>query len=84
MSITSRLDPRTRSAKSARRLDADLIRWVRRAIERLLRWRALARERRALLELDDHMLKDIGISRHDAWLEARRPFWDDPGQTWLR
>lgn len=84
MSITSRLDPRTPSAKSARRLDGDLIRCVRRAIDRVLHWRDLARQRRALLELDDHMLKDIGLSRYDARLEARRPFWDDPGQTWLR
>ena len=23
-------------------------------------------------------LKDIGLSRADAWLESERPFWDDP------
>ena len=35
------------------------------------RWR----QRQALLELDDRLLNDIGISRADALREARRPFW---------
>jgi uncharacterized protein YjiS (DUF1127 family) len=35
------------------------------------RWR----QRQTLLELDDHLLNDIGISRADALREARRPFW---------
>ena len=50
------------------------------------RWRTLAawlsacwqrhRQRRALLDLDDRMLRDIGISRDDARLEARKRFWE--------
>jgi uncharacterized protein YjiS (DUF1127 family) len=40
-----------------------------------LRWHELARQRRALLALDDRMLKDIGISRAEAEGEACRPFW---------
>jgi uncharacterized protein YjiS (DUF1127 family) len=32
-------------------------------------------QRRMLMALDDRMLKDIGISRADAWREASRPFW---------
>ena len=44
---------------------------------RLLHWRELARQRRALLALSDHMLKDIGITRAEAEREARRPFWSD-------
>ena len=47
------------------------------AVVRLLCWQELARQRRALLTLDDRMLKDIGITRADAQLEASRPFWDD-------
>lgn len=54
-----------------------------RTLERLLRqvreWareeslhRRLRRERRQLLEMDDAMLQDIGISRHEAEAEARR------------
>jgi uncharacterized protein YjiS (DUF1127 family) len=35
------------------------------------RWR----QRQTLLELDDRLLNDIGISRADALREARRPFW---------
>jgi uncharacterized protein YjiS (DUF1127 family) len=47
------------------------------AVARLLHWHELARQRRALLRLDDRMLKDIGISRADAEHEACRPFWRD-------
>ena len=34
-----------------------------------------ARERDALCTLDDRMIKDIGISRADIWLECSKPFW---------
>jgi uncharacterized protein YjiS (DUF1127 family) len=33
--------------------------------------------RRALLLMDDHLLKDIGITRERALLEARKWFWQD-------
>ncbi len=45
-------------------------------VETLLRWQELSMQRQRLLELDAHMLKDIGISRADAVREAKRPFWD--------
>ena len=35
-----------------------------------------SRSRRALSALNDDELKDIGLSRADAYREARRPFWD--------
>lgn len=35
------------------------------------------RQRRRLLELEDHLLKDIGISRADPLQEGRKPFWYD-------
>lgn len=38
-------------------------------------WLERRRQRRALLELSDHLLKDIGLNRVDAWQEARKPFW---------
>jgi uncharacterized protein YjiS (DUF1127 family) len=47
------------------------------ACARLLRWHELARERRALLVLNQRMLKDIGVTRAEAEREARRPFWSD-------
>jgi uncharacterized protein YjiS (DUF1127 family) len=45
------------------------------ACARLMRWHELSRQRRALLTLNERMLKDIGITRGEAELEARRPFW---------
>ncbi len=36
------------------------------------------RERRLLLQLDEHMLKDLGLSAADAYAEANRSFWDVP------
>jgi uncharacterized protein YjiS (DUF1127 family) len=36
------------------------------------------RERRILLSMDEHTLKDIGLSRSVACAEGRRWFWDIP------
>lgn len=36
------------------------------------------RERRMLLSMDDHALKDIGFNRGAAYAEAHRSFWDIP------
>ena len=40
-------------------------------------WRAYDRwlQRHALLELDDRLLEDIGLTREDALREVRKPFW---------
>jgi len=42
--------------------------WLRRAME-------VSRQRRALYQLDDVALSDLGLSRADAWQEADKPFW---------
>lgn len=34
-----------------------------------------ASQRRRLRELSDMGLRDIGVSRADAWAEYRKPFW---------
>ena len=34
-----------------------------------------ARQRGLLLELDDRLLQDIGVTREEARREARKPFW---------
>jgi uncharacterized protein YjiS (DUF1127 family) len=47
------------------------------AVTRLMRWHELARQRRALLMLDERILKDIGVTRAEAEREASRPFWSD-------
>lgn len=38
-------------------------------------WQERAEQRHALAELNDHMLKDIGVSHSDAYKEVRKPFW---------
>ena len=38
-------------------------------------WLERRRGRRELLGLPDVVLKDTGVSRCDAWREARKPFW---------
>ena len=44
----------------------------------LLSWLALWKERRDLARLDAHLLKDIGVSRDAAEIEANRAIWDMP------
>ncbi|MEM1432293.1 MAG: DUF1127 domain-containing protein [Pseudomonadota bacterium] len=39
---------------------------------------ALYRQRQDLASLDDHLLKDIGLSKDQARQEAERPIWDVP------
>lgn len=40
---------------------------------------AARQQRKALMKLDDHSLKDIGLSRADVVREASRRFWDTAG-----
>lgn len=54
------------------------VRGLNRLLAHVLTALDVARQRRALLRLDDRMLKDIGISRYDAVREAERNFWDIP------
>jgi uncharacterized protein YjiS (DUF1127 family) len=39
------------------------------------RWIERARQRHALAELDDHLLRDIGVTRVEAAREVEKPFW---------
>jgi uncharacterized protein YjiS (DUF1127 family) len=36
---------------------------------------ARSRQRRALAELDDRLLRDIGLTAYDVTREASKPFW---------
>ncbi len=38
-------------------------------------WLARRRQRRGLLELSDHTLRDIGITRCEVFQEGGKPFW---------
>ena len=44
-------------------------------VRNVLHWNQRSRQRQALTDLDDHLLKDIGISRKAAAAEAGQPFW---------
>jgi uncharacterized protein YjiS (DUF1127 family) len=46
-----------------------------RFMDRVLSWEERDRQRRALLRLDDHLLRDIGVSRGAAEEEGRKAFW---------
>jgi uncharacterized protein YjiS (DUF1127 family) len=51
---------------------------VLQALRAVLTLFSIARERRQLARLDDHILRDIGISRDEAETEASRVGWDAP------
>jgi uncharacterized protein YjiS (DUF1127 family) len=38
-------------------------------------WLERSRQRRALAALDDHLLRDIGLTRDAALRECTQPFW---------
>ncbi len=59
--------------RAARRLNL-----LSRAWHAFMAARGLRRDRARLLLLDDHLLRDIGLTPHDAAREASRPFWDAP------
>ncbi len=44
---------------------------------------SLYRQRRALADLDDHALEDIGVTRAEANKEAKSGFWNVPDH-WLK
>jgi uncharacterized protein YjiS (DUF1127 family) len=61
----------TSLAKSRRPRAFSLSYWVALAI-----WcRERRRQRKALLDLDDRMLADVGITKSQAIEEASKPFW---------
>lgn len=46
-------------------------------LKRLKSWRVNWRTRRQLAQMDDDLLKDIGVSRGEAEYESGKPFWRD-------
>lgn len=51
-------------------------------LSRIATVRAVARQRKSLSALDEHMLNDIGLTRAEATAEATRPAWDVPAH-WM-
>jgi uncharacterized protein YjiS (DUF1127 family) len=50
--------------------------WSHRTGDTLQLWRERYRQRRALGGLNDHMLKDLGLSRSDTGRETGKRFWE--------
>jgi uncharacterized protein YjiS (DUF1127 family) len=44
-------------------------------VDQVREWRERARSRQALLKLDEHMLRDLGIDRASARYMGSLPFW---------
>lgn len=49
--------------------------WMGSVRTRLSIWLRRSRTRHALSNLDDHLLRDIGLNRTDQIHEAGKPFW---------
>jgi uncharacterized protein YjiS (DUF1127 family) len=58
-------------SSAAAKLGASLMR----AMTMPVRWAERHNDRRAMLRLDDHLLRDIGFDRVQAEQVARRAFW---------
>ncbi len=56
-------------------LGGKLLRAVTRVADAILLWQERATQRAHLATLDDHMLRDLGLSRADVEREAAVPFW---------
>ena len=65
------------AAASSHRDGAETFRpgWGTRFLSWCARCSERSRQRQALAELDDHHLKDIGVTRQEAMAEAAKPFW---------
>ena len=52
-----------------------LVSRLQRVPDRLLIWLERSRQRRHLGTIDDRMLRDLGLTRADAWAETQKWFW---------
>ncbi|WP_395015297.1 DUF1127 domain-containing protein [Dongia sp.] len=66
----------SRHAAAAFRAAAAFAAWWQRTGDTLLIWLERYRQRRALVAMSDHMLKDLGLSRSDAGREGGKRFWE--------
>ena len=71
-------DSRTKEVSRATRRSGTRAAWPRmlqQSLAQLHEWRCRRRGRAELAQLDDRMLRDIGVSRVDVWREVNKPFW---------
>ena len=50
--------------------------FISRALDAVAVWHERARQRRRLMELDDRLLQDIGLTRADVARETSKSFWE--------
>lgn len=48
---------------------------LRRIARTMVLWHERSRQRRRLLDLDDHLLRDLGLTRAEVEDEWQKPFW---------
>lgn len=56
---------------AVKRAEADLVALT----DMLAVWQERRATRRLLLEFDDRLLRDVGLTRDEATAEAQKPFW---------
>lgn len=49
--------------------------WLAQPVTVLAVWRQRARTRQQLLRLNEHDLRDIGLTRHQVMMECNKPLW---------
>ena len=67
--------PHSRGLVGWRGAEGPLARTAGRIAATLREWRQRIRDRARLAELDERMLKDIGLTRADAEFLINKPFW---------
>ncbi len=72
---TATLGTGTAAVGAAKAVGASLWTLPERFANTVYEWQKRASGRRHLRQLNDHMLKDIGLSRFDVEREAGQPFW---------
>jgi uncharacterized protein YjiS (DUF1127 family) len=75
-SLSSVISPTSQpAAVPPARWDAGAVDWLRRAAATVRLWQERSRARQELLTLDDHILRDVGLTPYEVRMEAYKPFW---------